>query len=145
MAWHAKWQMLNPRAYICYLFVPINRPAIRHQHLFSGLTDATISYSFWMAACLARGPSARRLQQRELPFMFAVFLVASQMRRGNARNPVEFGEHSLEQVSPACCSAGTATYHTCMANTVFRWEVALWFCWTKSCLIHFCSATAYVF
>lgn len=41
-----KWQMLNLRAYICYLFVPINRPMLLHQHLFSGLTDATISHSF---------------------------------------------------------------------------------------------------
>lgn len=44
--WLAGWHMLNPRACICYLFVPINRPMILHRHLFNGLTDATISYSF---------------------------------------------------------------------------------------------------
>lgn len=32
------------------------------------------------------------------PFIFAVFLVASQMRRGKAGNPVEFSKQSFDQI-----------------------------------------------
>lgn len=82
-----------------------------------------------MAACLARGPSAHRLQQRGLPFILAVFLVASQMRRGKEGNPVELGKHSLEQIPPLALQhvAAQGQPHTCTASTIFREEVALWF------------------
>lgn len=86
-----------------------------------------------MAACLAWGPSAHRLQQRGMPFILAVFLVASQMRRGKDGNPVELGKHSLEQIPPLALQhvAAPRQLHTCTANTMFGEEVAVWFSWTS--------------